>query len=53
MKADGWKPYVKGGDLLYLAIAMRLNCPLVSVDKGMLKYPLAIEPVAYVGVHLV
>lgn len=29
---------VKGGDLIYLGIARKYRCPLVTVDGGLLKY---------------
>ena len=34
-------PYCKGGDLMYLGVARRFGCPLVTLDEGLLKYGVA------------
>jgi hypothetical protein len=31
-------PYCKGGDLMYLGVAMKFGCPLVTVDQDLLLY---------------
>jgi predicted nucleic acid-binding protein len=47
------RPHTKrGGDLVYLALAWKENCTLVTLDKGLLAYDGAVTPVVMPDVFL-